>query len=373
MQTRLKLRHDWGQQLRALLPAVRATRVAGLALFTLGLLWAGTVTLGAVAAALPLAADDPSLERRRRRWLATPHVVVATLWPPLLRARLAARAGQEVLLVFDPTPQNERAPVLSLGLVAHKRVRPLAWRGLPQQEAWPHRQIVYLEAMCGEVAAGLPASGTVTLLTDRGVTGPDLVHLCRRFGWHDLLRLSAAAAQGSTCRLADATECPVWDLVTGPGQRWAGALALCKQAGWLPGELTIHWRRGEDAPWLLVSDRPAGPARVRVREYRRRAQAEATDQDCTARGFDLERSKVTDLARFERLLLVVHLAVWWAEQLGLRAIRSGARHRFDRRDRRDLSVLRLGRRWLADRLDQGRLPPLPFRHYASTWIFTWLF
>lgn len=371
MQTRLQLLHSWTAQLQALLPDVRITRVRGLALFSLGLLWAGTITLGTIAATLPLPAADPSLERRLRRWLANPGILVADLWPPLVRALLASRGGQELLLVFDPTPQNNQATILSLGLVAHKRVVPLAWRVLPQQEPWPARQIVFLSAMCAEVAAALPPDCTVTLLTDRGVTGPALIRLCQHLGWHFVLRLSADQAQGSHARLADGTIQPVWALVTRPGQRWGSALELFKQAGWLPVELTIHWRRGEPVPWLLLSDRPAGPARVR--EYRRRAQAEATYADYKARGFDLERSKVTDQARFDRLLVVVHLALWWAEQLGMRAIRRGERPRFDRRDRRDLSVLRLGRRWLAARLDQDRLPPLPFHQRASTWVFTWLF
>ena len=55
-----------------------------------------------------------------------------------------------------------------------------------------------------------------------------------------------------------------------------------------------------------------------------------------------KRSKVVAPERLDRLLLVLHLALWWAFGLGLQAIRNGTRRRFDRRDRRDLSVVRLG-------------------------------
>ena len=54
MPIRLKLLHDWDQQLHSLLPGVRSTRVQVLALFSLGLLWAGNVTLLRIAHALPL-------------------------------------------------------------------------------------------------------------------------------------------------------------------------------------------------------------------------------------------------------------------------------------------------------------------------------
>lgn len=370
MQTRLRLLHEWTRQLHALLPAARATRVAGLSVLVLGLLWAGTASLPRVAAALPLPATVPSRERRLRRWLANPAVTVEALWDPLLPALLADRAGQDLLVVFDPTPQNATATVLCLGVVDHRRVLPLAWRVLPQQEPWPDRQIAYLRALLAEINAALPPGATVTLLGDRGVTGPALIDLCRELGWHYVLRLSVGAAQANKVRCPGERERRLWELVTGPGQRLAARVALYKEAGWRTVELTVHWRRGAAEPWVLVSDRPAGAARVR--EYRRRVRVEATYADCKRRGFDIERSKVAAPERLERLLLGLHLALWWAAQLGLRAIRAGQRRRFDRADRRDLSVLRLGRCWLAEVLAHDRCPPLPFRRRATEWVFTWL-
>jgi hypothetical protein len=370
MQTRVRLLHTWQRQVQTLLPTVRATRAKVLAVLVLGLLWAGTVSLPRVAAALPVAATDPSLERRLRRWLANPGVVVGELWAPLLPVLLASQAGQEVVLVVDPTPQNDLATILSLGIVVHQRVLPVAWRVVPQQTPWPDRQISYLRAMVAEVAAALPPGCIVTLIGDRGVTGPALIDLCRDRGWHFVLRLSVSATQANKVRRPGEDARRLWDLVTGPGQRLAARVALYQEAGWRTVELTVHWRRGADEPWVLVSDRPAGMARVK--EYRRRTRVEATYADCKKRGFDLERSKLTDLDRFDRLLLAVHLALWWGGQLGLRAIRAGQRRRFDRADRRELSVLRLGRCWLEELVLHERCPPLPFRRRHGRWRYAWL-
>jgi len=356
--------------MQALLPMVRVTRVRVLTLFVLGVLWAGSVTLLEVAAALLVAATDPSTERRLRRWLANPAVVVAELWPLLLPSLLAAKAGQEALLVFDPTPHRDWGTILCLGVVDHKRILPLAWRVVPQQTPWPAPQIVYLRAMCAEVAAALPPGCTVTLLADRGVTGPEVIDLCRELGWHFLLRVSVGTTQTNQVRGVALPEQALWVLVSGPGQRWTGSVQLFKQAGWRAVDLTIHWHRAYDEPWVLVSDRPAGTARVR--EYRRRAHAEATYEDGKSRGFASERSKLAIPDRLERLLLVVHLALWWGEQLGLRVIRGGLRRHFDRGDRRDLSVLRLGRRFLLAELGHDRCPPLPFHFRNHQWRYTWL-
>ena len=125
MQTRRQLLQEWDQQLRALLPGVRVTQVAVLACLSLGLLWSGRVTLGAVAASLPLRATDASVVRRLRRWLANPRVAVGRLWPPLLTPLLARWAGRDLLLVLDPTPLDERLSLLLRGLVVHKRILPV--------------------------------------------------------------------------------------------------------------------------------------------------------------------------------------------------------------------------------------------------------
>jgi hypothetical protein len=371
MSTRYRLLHDWTRQVSALLPAVRVTRARTLALFTLGMVWAGGVALLRVAETLPVGAKDASTEQRLRRWLKNPGVVVGKMWATLLPALLASRAGQEVLLVLDPTPQNDRFTVLTLGLVCRRRVLPVAWRVVPQQTAWPERQRVLLGAMFAEVAAALPPGCAVTVVGDRALASAALVDLCREHGWAALVRLSVDARQGHHARLADGRICPVWALVTGPGQRWSGSVALFKAADWRPMWVTIRWDRDQPEPWVLASTRPGGADRVR--EYRRRAHAEATYADGKARGWDVEGSKVTDPARFDRLLLVLHLAFWWTTQLGVRAIRRGARDRYDRADRRDLSVVRIGRAWLAERLDHPtRRPPLPFRATPTGWVFTWL-
>lgn len=370
MSSRLTVLHTVAAQLRQLLPAVRATRITPLALLVLGLLWAGTVSLPRIAASLPLAARLPSRERRLRRWLANGQVAVGPLWRQLLPPLLADRAGQGLVFVFDPTPYRTRATILTLGLLVRHRVLPVAWRVVPQQDQpWPARQATYVRWLLEEVAAVVPAGTTATLLADRGVASAGVIDACRAVGWHYVLRLNARPHRGCRIRQGDRVF-PLWDLVTRPGQRWTGPVEVFRQAGWRPVQLTIHWACEAAAPWVLLSDEPAGPSRVRL--YRRRMRAEATYQDCKGRGFDLERSKLTDRDRLDRLLLVLHLALWWGTQLGLRVLRQGQRSRYDRRDRRDLSVLRLGRLWLADRLAQGTAPPLPFRCTQGTWRFTWL-
>jgi hypothetical protein len=370
MPTRRQVLHAWTRQVHTLLPAVHASRAATLAAFALGVLWSGTVTLLKVAAALPLAATDASIERRWRRFLANDRVTLPTLWRPLLPSLLAGLGQRELLFVFDPTPYRDCATLLCLGVVCRGRVLPVAWRAMPQQTAWPQRLEAILAAMLADVAAALPPATTATLLGDRGLVGPALIDAAQRVGWHVVLRLRASAGEATWVRLGDGTEQRLAALPTGPGQRWDAPAAIFKAAGWRQGSLTIRWDATAKEPWVLFSDRPGGAARVH--EYRRRTKAEATYQDAKGRGFALEQSKVVAPQRLERLLLVLHLALWWAFGLGLQAIRNGTRRRFDRRDRRDLSVVRLGLTACRDALNHDQLPSLPFRLTTAGWVFPWL-
>lgn len=369
MPSRPRLLHSFTDQLAQLLPHERITRVRPLALLVLGLLWTDSVSLPRIAATLPLAATDPSIERRLRRWLANPAVCVEDLWAALLPPLLAGLAGRELTLIFDPTAYDDRGTVLVLGLVDRHRVVPVSWRVMPAT-AWPVRQHDALAAMVTEVAAALPADCTVTLLTDRGLTDATIIDICAAVGWHYVLRLSVSARQDNRVRADDLPEGRLWDLVTGPGQRLVRTVEVFKKQCWRRVQLTIWWARDAADPWVLLSDRPGGQARVR--EYRRRMHCEATYEDCKGRGFGLERSRLSILDRVNRLLLAVVLAYWWGEQLGLRVMRSGQRRRYDRTDRRDLSVLRLGCTAMRAVLDAGDLPPLPFHRRDQIWRYPWL-
>lgn len=370
MSSRMRLLHEWLRRMEALLPASRVTRVRVLALCACGMLLANAVTLGKVAAPLPVTAKHASTERRLHRFLANSAVTLESLWQPLLPVLLASLGRRELVLVFDPTPYRTVATILVVGVVVRGRVLPLTWRAMPQQRDWSETLATLLPPLLAPVRAALPPDTTVTLLADRGLVGPGIIDAARSVGWQIVLRLRAGGGETTRVRLGDGPEQRLAELPTGPGQRYAGPAAIFKGAGWRQGYLTIHWDAAAKEPWVLFSERPAGPDRVR--EYRQRVRAEATYQDTKSRGFGLEASHVTRLERLERLLLPLHLALWWAYGLGLQTVRSGQRHRYDRRDRRDLSLLRLGRTACLATLDRDHVPPLPFRLTPAGWRFRWL-
>lgn len=364
MSSRLQLLHAWTAQVRQLLPAERITRCRVLAYFVLGMVWAGTVRVHQVATVLPLGVRVSSVERRLRRFLANLQVTVAALWTPLLPALLAPWAGQEVVLVLDPTPHRAAWTVVWVGIVVPHRVLPLAWRVVPQHEPWPQPLATLLPALLAEVAAALPAGCRVTVLADRGLAGPAVVDAVVAQGWELVLRLPARGDH--RLRRDGAPELALTTWLAHVGRSWHGRAQIFKDAGWRAGFLTVHQGSGQTEPWVLFSTRPGGAARVR--EYAKRGRVEATFADSKRRGWGLEQSRVADPVHLARLLLVWHLALWWLHSLGRHVIKRGQRRQFERGDRRERSVVHLGQLWVEHEQAHGRCPPLLFRPTATGWM-----
>jgi hypothetical protein len=146
-------------------------------------------------------------------------------------------------------------------------------------------------------------------------------------------------------------------LASGPGQsQWLGS-ALLTQRHQYRVNLLIHWQTGEKDPWLLATNLPS--KRHALAAYRRRMWIEEMFGDFKQHGFDLESTYLRHFQRLSRLTLAVALLYVWFIATGTYAIKRGWRSLVDRKDRRDLSIFRIGRsiikRYL--NLDQS----LPYR------------
>ena len=364
---------QWSGQLRACLPEVHGHRSKTLAFFVLGVVLAGSTRLPRVAEALVgvSAAKTPSIERRLARVLANQQLVVVTVWTHLLGRFLRFWRDRRLVFVLDATTLDERATVLYLGLLVHSRLLPVSWQVLPVHEPWEQRQWAVVGTLLDRVIPHL-GSADCTLLADRGLVGHPLVDLCAQRGWHYVLRLSAA----HTCQPVRGRWAQRWlpcrRLVPRPGCQWYGTVHLWQERP-LAAQVSATWELGHTDPWIVVSDQPAG--RQRVRAYARRMRVEATFQDLKRRGWDLEGTVLADRARLDRLLLVVFLGLWWLAHLAASCVHHGQRARFDRHDRRDKGIFRLGRLWLLDMLRRAVTETsltrcLPFRKIPTGWAFS---
>jgi hypothetical protein len=196
--------------------------------------------------------------------------------------------------------------------------------------------------------------------------------LCTARGWHYLLRVCGE----HTCRRYFQGKLEKrWKrfehIVLKPGYRWYGKAQVWQEQS-VQTYVSLVWEPGCDEAWLLICDEGAGPRQVQA--YAWRMRVEATFQDSKSRGWKLEASWIEDQRHLERLLLALFLAMWWIAHLAAACIHHGQRQRFDRVDRRDKSIFRLGRLWLLDILRRAHNPAslkwcLPFQKTNKGWRF----
>ncbi|HLW00244.1 MAG TPA: transposase [Ktedonobacterales bacterium] len=357
MKASFSLWRQWSAQVRQFLPDVHGHRTKSLAFFVFGLVLSGKARLPLVAEALLRIspAKTPSIERRLQRFLSNEQIAVVPIWTSLLAYLLPFFRDKRLTFVLDPTPLSDRACVVYLGLLVHSRLLPVGWQVMPLQETWEEGQWAIVGILLDRVTPHV-GQAECLLIADSGLAGMSLVQLCQARGWHYLLRLSKT----HTCCPACGKRADRWwamsDLVTRVGQPWFGP-ALVWQEHRLDAFLSAVWEPGYHDAWFLLSDQPAG--RARLQAYRRRMRVEASFCDFKRRGWDIEGTVVADRARLERLLLVLFLGVWWVSHLAAACMHDGHRERFDRHDRRDKGIFRIGRLWLHDLL-RRELPAASF-------------
>lgn len=347
MRNNLRLYHRIFGRIRQWLEDERVTRQRNLAFLVIGLYLAGSVHLTKIGSKLPVPAKKLSLADRLRRFLRNTAVTVEAYYQPLLVPLLQAVAGKEVLLIIDTTKVGPWHRALVVSLAYRGRALPLAWsvhegtRGNVKVTA----QIALLE----RVYQLLPLDTTVTLVADSGFDSTDLLLWLRDRDWHFVIRQKSKATvrpQGEDEWFALRT------IPLEPGETKAlGWVWLAKTTPFGPVWLVLHWKQGEDEPWLLVSD--YGDTPLVLRFYRKRAWIEAMYGDFKTRGFDLEKTRLSTPDRIERLLLGIAIVYLWFIALGSWVVKNGYRRLIDRPDRRDLSYFRLGCDWLNDRLRRG--------------------
>jgi len=334
----------WEAELGRVLPAVGIWQRRALALLSLGMALAKHCGLARVAAVVPGTAVVPSITRRFERFLATTRLDVSVARQAVAARLLEGGRGQTLWLALDETHQGQaetgsRFGMLAVRLVYRERAIPLAWACYRPGEA-PAPLPTLARRLIAEVAAVVPPDAHVVLLTDRGLSWPTLLDRCRQLGWSFLGRVQRT----TRVRAPDGHTGPIGALAPRPGTRWRGPVRAFRKAGWRDLNVVAVWRRGDDQPWLLLTD--LAPDWVRCAQYRHRMDVEESFRDDKSSGFDWDHSRVREPAHMDRLLLALQLAAAFVLLQGLFVLAHRLRHVLERTDRRTLSLFSLGLRWL---------------------------
>ncbi len=354
--TTFKLYGTWNRLLGQWLADTCRTRRANLNWLIVGLYLGGRVQASAIVKHWPSSAKTTSLTRRLSRFLDNGAIRPAVWYRPVARQLLAKWRGQTVTLIVDATKVGTRRQLVMVAIAYRKRALPLAWTWVPYVKG--HSSAAVQLAVLRRVRGLVPDDVTVILTGDSGFGSAALLRGVAAWGWQYVLRQSGKlliqpAGQTGWQRLDS--------LVERPGQQaWAPAVHLTRRWA-VPTQVLAYWGQGQDEPWLLATN--LLDARSTRQAYTRRMWIEEMFGDWKGHGWDLEATHLRHLDRLSRLVLALCLLYVWLVLYGVRVIKAGWRAWVDRRERRDLSIFRIGldvlQRCLAlDRLLPVALPSL---------------
>lgn len=361
------------EQVKAFFTELHGHQSKTLAMFVLGAIRAESIVIQRVAEALLVESDAKasSIERRLERFLSNDRIKTEETWNDLLEEVMPFFRRKPIRLVIDLTSYEEHAQVIYIGLLQQSRVLPLVWKVMPGQKKWDQGLWECVEELFKRLAPHIGKT-ECSVIGDSAFGCFPMVSLCQKYGWHYLFRICA----NHTCEHWSAQgrrlpTCPVADLLDRPGKRFYGHIRLWQEEH-IETYLSACWAQGEEEALLIISDLPA--CHKRIAHYRLRWRVESTFQDLKSRGWNWEESHVRRLDRVDRMLLVLFLLVWWLAHLAASCLHHGKRDRYDRHDRREKGIFRIGRLYLLDLERNMSFTPnlkncLLFRYASGKWKF----
>lgn len=290
-------------------PQVDESTLERIVLLVTGMIEAKNSSPAQVAKALDklklTGANAESLERRIRRLENDPEMEASLCFHPFARAHLRYGKPKELLLVLDPTTQEDKIVMVSVAVWYRGRALPLVWAIWPankplEGEGFWER----IERLLKEVETLLPGQVSVTWLADRAFGCPTFIDLLVKRNWHYVIRI-----QGHTvCQDRMGRELPVQRLVPYRDQRAKLRGLVFKKKGWRPASVVAFWGKRHDKALCLVSD--LKPCWSLIRVYQCRYPIEAYFRDCKSHGWRWEQGQVKDFHHVERLLVGMALATW---------------------------------------------------------------
>jgi Transposase DDE domain len=319
--SRLPALYQWQAVVGKRLPHLSKPLVAGLALWSFGMVIARSCALTAVAVTLaPILKQGFFTVRERLRDLYREGAAKAgrqrrTLdlslcWAPWLRWVIGDWGQQQLAVALDATSLGQRFVVLTLSVLYRGSAVPVAWKILHATEKHPWNP--EWQTLLQQFQHVVPTGWTVIALADRGLYSKELYQAIQDVGWHPLLRINRQGyfrpAGWYHWRRLD-------KLLQQPGHRWQGRVTAFKTApAQLACTLLAGWEDGHDEPWLVLTD--LGPQAADVCWYGLRVWIEHSFKETKSGGWQWQHTRMTDPERAERLWLAIALATWWLLSVG---------------------------------------------------------
>lgn len=323
-----------------------------LAAMASGIVGSKSTNLPAIAGKVPDGTKKESRVKKFHRWVKNDHIDAQIYFLPYVDALLSSLAQVgSLLLAIDGSEVGRNCLTLMISVIYKKRALPIAWivvqgtKGHFPEET--HIQLVE------RVSHFIPAGADVIFVGDGEFDGIELQATVDGYGWTYVCRTAKNTQLG-----ADGEHFSFAEIGVQPGECLSLPDVTFTLQDYGPVMAIAWWEIGYQNPIYLITNMALqGEA---CYWYSKRYRIETFFSDQKSRGFNLDRSHISDPARLARLMIAACLAYIWIVYLGVIAKRDGWVEIIHRADRCDLSLFRLGLDLLEHFLDQSLPIPISF-------------
>ena len=351
-----------------------ARRLIVFALMITGLVRSGKAVLDEMASKSTKHKDSKTESRTKRfsRWLQNKAVSKEAMYFPYIKEILAGMSGASLILTIDASSLGKHCAVLMISVVYQGRALPVMWtvREGNKGSFSEAEHIALLEELyelLEEIEEDLNKKLDVVVVGDGEFDGVDFQKKCEEYKWEYVLR----AAKNINCYEAGNEEPFNPEDIAQEGERINVEEIEYTKAKYGPVQIIAWWGEEYKEPIYLVTNIELAEEACEL--YRKRCLIETFFSDEKSRGFNIQKTRIKNPKRLEKLLLVACFAYIWIVYLGAVARKEGKEGQFRRKDRRVLSLFQLGMNYLEHLLEcvvplpEGLFEPVDFWE-ESVWI-----
>ena len=317
-----------------------------------GIIGGKSCQLPKMASQVPGEVHPDSRTKQFSRWVQNENITFDLYFLPFVSALLERLAAvRPLVLIMDGSQVARGCVTLMVSVIYAHRAIPIGWQVIEGVKG--HFSTATHLALVREVKTRVPETATVRFLGDGEFDSPELLAEVAGYGWEFVCRTAKhirVEVAGQWLTLAE--------LGVTRGQHVYQKQVRFTTAAYGPVMVIAWWDAHYPDPIYLVSNLTSGQRACDW--YRQRMHIETFFSDQKSRGFQLDRSHLSDPERVSRLLIAASLAYVWVLCLGNEAHDEDWLPLIHRRHRCDLSLFQLGLRLLAYLLNHDQPIPSSF-------------
>lgn len=303
-----------------------------------GIIAGKSCQLPKMASQVPGDVHPDSRTKQMSRWVQNATITFNLYFLPFVQPLLERLAAvRPLVLIMDGSAVARGCMTLMVSVVYAHRAIPIGWLVIAGEKG--HFLTETHLRLVREIQARIPTSATVVFLGDGEFDSPDLQAEVARYGWEYVCRTAKNIQIG-----VDDDWLSLADLPLTRGHRVFRKGVLFTHAAYGPVTVIAWWAARYKEPIYLVSN--IASVQRACDWYRKRMHIETFFSDQKSRGFQLDRSHLSDPKRVHRLMFAAGLAYLWVIYLGAVAQDDDWVPVIHRKHRCDLSLFQLGLRLL---------------------------